>query len=104
MRGHSPHGITTASTSTRRQGANLDAGVFQRMPVSTNRSASSLSESSGTKTPLASLATGALVMATLVDADVQAVLRADGVVELIGAERIHGNVHRAGVAHLAHTQ
>jgi MFS superfamily sulfate permease-like transporter len=36
--------------------------------------------------------------------DVLAVLRAGGVVELIGAERIHGNVHRAVFAHLAHTQ
>ena len=65
--------------------ANLDAGVFQGMPVSTSRSASSLNESSGTKAPLASFATGTLVMATLVVPAVLAVLRAD-------------------VAHLAHTQ
>lgn len=43
-------------------------------------------------------------MATLVVPAVLAVLRADGVVELIGAERIHGNVDRAVVAHVAHTQ
>jgi sulfate permease, SulP family len=90
---------------SRAQGmANLDAGVFQGMPVSTSLSASSLNESSGTTTPVASLVTGALVMATLVLLAVLAVLRADGLVELIGAERIHGNVHRAVVAHLAHTQ
>jgi sulfate permease, SulP family len=33
---------------------------------------------------------------------VWAVLRADGVVELIGVERFHGNVHRAVTAHLEH--
>jgi hypothetical protein len=74
------------------------------MPVSTSLSASSLNESSGTTTPVASLVTGALVMATLVLLAVLAVLRADGVVELIDAEPIHVNVHRAVVAHLAHTQ
>jgi sulfate permease, SulP family len=46
--------------------ANLGAGVFQGMPVSTSLSASSLNESAGAKTPLASLATGGLVLATLV--------------------------------------
>ncbi len=46
--------------------ANLGAGVFQGMPVSTSLSASSLNESSGARTPVASLATGALVLATLV--------------------------------------
>ena len=71
--------------------------------MSTSRSASSLSESSGTKTPLASLA-NALVMATLMIPAVLAVLRADSVVELIGADRIHGNVHRGVAAHMAHTQ
>jgi hypothetical protein len=30
------------------------------------------------------------------------VLRADGVVDLIGADRIHGNVHRAVEAELGH--
>jgi len=34
---------------------------------------------------------------------VMAVLRADGVVELIGVDRFHGNVHRAVAAHLADT-
>ena len=38
--------------------ANLGAGVFQGMPVSTSLSASSLNESAGARTPVASLATG----------------------------------------------
>ena len=46
--------------------ANVGAGFFQGMPVSTSLSASSLNESSGAKTPVASLTTGALVLATLV--------------------------------------
>ncbi|UGS38153.1 SulP family inorganic anion transporter [Capillimicrobium parvum] len=46
--------------------ANVGAGVFQGMPVSTSLSASSLNESSGARTPLASLVTGALVLLTLV--------------------------------------
>src|SRR3954468_2607557 len=46
--------------------ANVGAGVFQGMPVSTSLSASSLNESSGARTPVASLVTGALVVATLV--------------------------------------
>jgi anti-anti-sigma factor len=45
--------------------ANLGAGVFQGMPVSTSLSASSLNESAGARTPVASLTTGALVVATL---------------------------------------
>ena len=45
--------------------ANVGAGVFQGMPVSTSLSASSLNESSGARTPAASLITGALVLATL---------------------------------------
>jgi sulfate permease, SulP family len=45
--------------------ANLGAGVFQGMPVSTSLSASSLNEAAGAVTPLASLVTGALVLATL---------------------------------------
>src|SRR6185437_16827323 len=40
--------------------------VFQGMPVSTSLSASSLNESAGARTPLASLVTGGLVIATLV--------------------------------------
>ncbi len=40
--------------------ANLGAGVFQGMPVSTSLSASSLNESAGARTPVASLATGAV--------------------------------------------
>ena len=46
--------------------ANVGSGVFQGMPVSTSLSASSLNESSGARTPVASLVTGALVLATLV--------------------------------------
>ena len=46
--------------------ANIGAGLFQGMPVSTSLSASSLNESAGAKTPLASLTTGALVVATLI--------------------------------------
>src|SRR5262249_28360720 len=45
--------------------ANLGAGVFQGMPVSTSLSASSLNESARARTPLASLVTGALVVLTL---------------------------------------
>jgi sulfate permease, SulP family len=45
--------------------ANAGAGVFQGMPVSTSLSASSLNESSGARTPAASLITGALVLLTL---------------------------------------
>ncbi len=46
--------------------ANVGAGFFQGMPVSTSLSASSLNESAGAKTPVASLATGAFVILTLV--------------------------------------
>lgn len=46
--------------------ANAGAGVFQGMPVSTSLSASSLNEAAGAKTPVASLITGALVLATLI--------------------------------------
>ena len=45
--------------------ANVGAGAFQGMPVSTSLSASSLNESSGASTPVASLITGALVVLTL---------------------------------------
>lgn len=45
--------------------ANTGAGLFQGMPVSTSLSASSLNESSGARTPLASLTTGGLVVLTL---------------------------------------
>jgi sulfate permease, SulP family len=45
--------------------ANVGAGVFQGMPVSTSLSASSLNESAGASTPVASLTTGVLVRATL---------------------------------------
>ncbi len=46
--------------------ANVGAGVFQGMPVSTSLSASSLNESAGARTPVASLTTGALLLATLI--------------------------------------
>ncbi|HEY7629293.1 MAG TPA: sulfate permease [Thermoleophilaceae bacterium] len=46
--------------------ANVGAGVFQGMPVSTSLSASSLNESAGARSPLASLFTGALVILTLI--------------------------------------
>ena len=46
--------------------ANLGAGMFQGMPVSTSLSASSLNESAGARTPVASLATGGIVLATLI--------------------------------------
>jgi len=46
--------------------ANVGAGVFQGMPVSTSLSASSLNESAGARTPVASLVTGGLVIATLI--------------------------------------
>ena len=46
--------------------ANLGAGVFQGMPVSTSLSASSLNESAGARTPVASIATGGIVVATLI--------------------------------------
>ena len=45
--------------------ANAGAGVFQGMPVSTSLSASSLNESSGARTPMASLVAGGLVLLTL---------------------------------------
>ena len=45
--------------------ANVGAGVFQGMPVSTSLSASSLNESAGARTPMASLITGVLVLLTL---------------------------------------
>src|SRR3954467_2910215 len=46
--------------------ANAASGVVQGMPVSTSLSASSLNESAGARTPLASLVTGGLVLVTLV--------------------------------------
>ena len=46
--------------------ANVGAGVFQGMPVSTSLSASSLNESAGARTPVASLITGGLVLLTLI--------------------------------------
>jgi sulfate permease, SulP family len=46
--------------------ANVGAGFLQGMPVSTSLSASSLNESAGARTPLASLTTGVLVVLTLI--------------------------------------
>jgi sulfate permease, SulP family len=45
--------------------ANVGAGALQGMPVSTSLSASSLNESAGARSQMASLVTGALVVATL---------------------------------------
>jgi SulP family sulfate permease len=45
--------------------ANMGAGLFPGMPVSTSLSASSLNESAGARTQVASLVTGGLVLATL---------------------------------------
>jgi high affinity sulfate transporter 1 len=45
--------------------ANVGAGVFQGMPVSTSLSASSLNESSGARSEMASLISGGLVILTL---------------------------------------
>ena len=45
--------------------ANVGAGLVQGMPVSTSLSASSLNESAGARTQMASLVTGGLVLATL---------------------------------------
>ncbi len=46
--------------------ANVGAGFLQGMPVSTSLSASSLNESAGARTPVASLTTGVLVILTLI--------------------------------------
>jgi high affinity sulfate transporter 1 len=46
--------------------ANVGAGLFQGMPVSTSLSASSLNDHSGAKTGMASFFTGAIVLLTLV--------------------------------------
>jgi SulP family sulfate permease len=46
--------------------ANVGAGLFQGMPVSTSLSASSLNEAAGARSQLASLITGGLVLLTLV--------------------------------------
>jgi SulP family sulfate permease len=45
--------------------ANVGAGLFQGMPVSTSLSASSLNDASGARTPVASLVTGVMVLLTL---------------------------------------
>jgi anti-anti-sigma factor len=57
--------IDVNQESTAQGMANLGAGFFQGMPVSTSLSASSLNESAGAVTPVASLTTGVLVLATL---------------------------------------
>jgi anti-anti-sigma factor len=46
--------------------ANMGAGLFQGIPVSTSLSASSLNDSAGAQTQLASLGTGAAVILTLI--------------------------------------
>ena len=45
--------------------SNIGSGLFQGIPVSTSLSASSLNDTAGAKTPVASLTTGALVILTL---------------------------------------
>jgi high affinity sulfate transporter 1 len=45
--------------------SNVGSGLFQGIPVSTSLSASSLNDSAGAKTPVASLTTGVLVILTL---------------------------------------
>ena len=45
--------------------SNLGAGLFQGMPVSTSLSASSLADSSGARSPMASVVTGVMVVLTL---------------------------------------
>jgi high affinity sulfate transporter 1 len=45
--------------------ANVGSGLVQGIPVSTSLSASSLNDTSGAKTPVASLSTGALILLTL---------------------------------------
>jgi SulP family sulfate permease len=62
--------------------ANLGAGLFQGMPVSTSLSASSLNESTGARSQAASLITGGLVLATLL---VLAPLFSDLPVAVLGA-------------------
>jgi high affinity sulfate transporter 1 len=46
--------------------ANVGSGLVQGIPVSTSLSASSLNDSSGAKTPVASLTTGVLIILTLI--------------------------------------
>jgi MFS superfamily sulfate permease-like transporter len=46
--------------------ANAGAGLFQGIPVSTSLSATSLNDHSGSKTPLASLSTGGVVILTMI--------------------------------------
>jgi SulP family sulfate permease len=46
--------------------ANIGAGLVQGMPVATSLSASSLNESAGARTPVASIVTGIVVIATLI--------------------------------------
>jgi sulfate permease, SulP family len=62
--------------------ANVGAGLFQGMPVSTSLSASSLNESAGARSQAASLITGVLVLATLL---VLAPLFSDLPVAVLGA-------------------
>jgi SulP family sulfate permease len=62
--------------------ANVGAGLFQGMPVSTSLSASSLNESAGARSQAASLITGGLVLATLL---VLAPLFSDLPVAVLGA-------------------
>jgi SulP family sulfate permease len=60
------YGIDVDQESVAQGMANMGAGVLQGMPVSTSLSASSLNESAGARTPIASLITGVLVLLTLI--------------------------------------
>ena len=69
MRACSRLGIVTASDVDQEMVAqgmsNAGAGLFQGMPVSTSLSASSLNDTSGARTPMASIVTGVVVILTL---------------------------------------
>ncbi len=63
----SRHGyrIRVDSESVAQGAANVGSGVFQGMPVSTSLSASSLADSSGARTQMASVMTGVVIVLTL---------------------------------------
>jgi high affinity sulfate transporter 1 len=63
----SRHGyrVDVDQESTAQGLANLGSGVFQGMPVSTSLSASSLNDSAGARTPMASIVTSVVVVLTL---------------------------------------
>ncbi len=79
-------------------GVALVGDVPRGLPVSTSLSASSLNESAGARTPLASLVTGGLVLLTVrmslarVKPAVAQVLASDGVLDRLGPDRVHGSL------------